>query len=524
MAGFSDIQITLSRLNPRGYAVHLRYGAAGGGEPVEVSSGDQVLDFRFAELERYREDTSRYGRLLGEDLFAPQEITNLLRRARGEAAGQGARLRLRLALGAELPELHALRWEALCAPREDRPLLADEHVIFSRIVSGSSTLAGSSTARKPKTMIAIANPRGLIPLNMKREGQRVANAMRGLPLTLQRPATLQGVLDRLETGFDLCYLVCRASKHGDRSFLWFEDDAGLLCHVAEDEFVAGVGRLQRLPRLLILVSDPGTASHTVHPLNGLGPRLVEAGFASVLMLLGPIAARTLNGFLQAFFEELKSHGEIDRAVAGARGAVRELPDYWRPALFQGEGAPKRPKVQKGQNIGKRIGPYRLERRLGRGGMGVVYLGRRQDEELEMAVAIKLAHDRLSTPDLVARFRRERQLLADLKHSHIAMLLDAGTTVEGRPYFIMEYIEGATIDAWCAAHQPSLLRLLRLFREVLAAVGFAVSVGLYQPTVLIGSGRLTTITTEAVEAGAMDADTRLTLGTKKLIDAAIAGIT
>jgi len=88
----------------------------------------------------------------------------------------------------------------------------------------------------------------------------------------------------------------------------------------------------------------------------------------------------------------------------------------------------------------RIGPYRLDRELGRGGMGIVYLAHREDDELAMTVTVKLIKNQLASPDALQNFIQERQVLADLKHPHIAMLLDAGTT-RGLPYFIMEYLKG-----------------------------------------------------------------------------------
>ena len=123
-------------------------------------------------------------------------------------------------------------------------------------------------------------------------------------------------------------------------------------------------------------------------------------------------------------------------------------------------------------IGRQIGPYRLERELGKGGMGTVYLGVRQDDQLRMKASIKLIHLRKAQPEILERFRCERQILADLKHPRIAMLLDAGTSDEGHPYFIMEYIEGHTIDVWNNKHWPALSNLLRMFRSLVEAVGFA----------------------------------------------------
>ena len=128
-------------------------------------------------------------------------------------------------------------------------------------------------------------------------------------------------------------------------------------------------------------------------------------------------------------------------------------------------------------LGRRIGPYVLARELGRGGMGTVFLGLRDDDELKMSVAVKLIQAKLATPELVEDFRRERQLLADLKHPHIAVLLDAGTISDGYPYFIMEYIEGQTIEKWCTDQAPSLRTLLVLFRKIVSAVGFAHAAGI-----------------------------------------------
>ncbi len=120
----------------------------------------------------------------------------------------------------------------------------------------------------------------------------------------------------------------------------------------------------------------------------------------------------------------------------------------------------------------RIGPYRIERELGHGGMGSVYLAQRDDDELAMTVAVKLIRPGIAKPAMVELFRNERQLLADLKHPHIGMLLDAGTTKDGQPYFIMEYIEGRDIAGWCLSRQAALPQLLRLFTKVVEAVAFA----------------------------------------------------
>src|SRR5689334_25162593 len=100
--------------------------------------------------------------------------------------------------------------------------------------------------------------------------------------------------------------------------------------------------------------------------------------------------------------------------------------------------------------GRRVGPYRIVREIGRGGMGAVYLAEREDDAFRKRVAVKLVKRGMDTELVLRRFRAERQILASLDHPNIARLLDGGTTDDGRPYFVMEYIEGEPIDAWAAA--------------------------------------------------------------------------
>ena len=123
-------------------------------------------------------------------------------------------------------------------------------------------------------------------------------------------------------------------------------------------------------------------------------------------------------------------------------------------------------------IGKRLGSYRIEREIGRGGMGSVYLAVRADDEYQKRVAIKLIKRGMDTDFIVRRFRNERQILASLDHPHIARLLDGGTTDDGLPYFVMEYVEGHPIYGYCDEHQLSINERLKLFREVCAAVHYA----------------------------------------------------
>ncbi|HEY6231408.1 MAG TPA: protein kinase [Pyrinomonadaceae bacterium] len=123
-------------------------------------------------------------------------------------------------------------------------------------------------------------------------------------------------------------------------------------------------------------------------------------------------------------------------------------------------------------IGRRLGPYRIEREIGRGGMGAVYEAIRVDKEFNMRVAIKLVKRGMDTDFILRRFRTERQILAALDHPHIARLLDGGTTEDGLPYFVMEFIEGQPLYNYCDTHQLTIGERLLLFMSICDALHYA----------------------------------------------------
>jgi len=122
--------------------------------------------------------------------------------------------------------------------------------------------------------------------------------------------------------------------------------------------------------------------------------------------------------------------------------------------------------------GASVGPYRLERVLGSGGMGVVYQARRASADFEQIVAIKLVKRGMDTDEVVRRFQRERALLATLQHRGIARLYDGGSTDDGRPWLAMELVDGRPLDAWCDERRASTDQRLALFVEACQAVAFA----------------------------------------------------
>ncbi len=138
----------------------------------------------------------------------------------------------------------------------------------------------------------------------------------------------------------------------------------------------------------------------------------------------------------------------------------ELQSSWR----EGEGAPLQ--------AGDRLGPYEVKEEIGRGGMAVVYLAQRMDGAYQEQVAIKVLKKGLDTEAILNRFRHEQQLLVDLRHPHIANLLDGGETASGQPYLVMEYIEGRALTQYLEAVNPTQADRLKLFLQIATAVQHA----------------------------------------------------
>jgi serine/threonine protein kinase len=122
--------------------------------------------------------------------------------------------------------------------------------------------------------------------------------------------------------------------------------------------------------------------------------------------------------------------------------------------------------------GTRVGPYELVEEIGRGGMGTVHLARRADGAFERDVALKLVGPGLDAAYFLGRFEEERRILASLAHPNIAALLDGGTTDDGRPFLVMELVDGRPVDVYCREENLSLADRLRLLRDVCAAVQHA----------------------------------------------------
>jgi len=169
------------------------------------------------------------------------------------------------------------------------------------------------------------------------------------------------------------------------------------------------------------------------------------------------ALRAICAGDEDLFYEVRSLLELESKVQGFIEA---------PFLHDSFGGPWSPVV------GESIGSYRLVREIGRGGMGVVFLGYSGEGSYTRNVAVKLIRKEMQTEDTLRRFFAEQRILEHLNHPNIAQLFEGGTSKEGIPYLVMEYVQGSPIDSYCDQRRLPLVERVRLVRQVCSAVDFA----------------------------------------------------
>ncbi len=185
------------------------------------------------------------------------------------------------------------------------------------------------------------------------------------------------------------------------------------------------------------------------------------------------AALVLDGGQRGAFLVAQSAGDdaLRAKVAALLASHEQAEGFIQGSVF-GDAAQLLVEEEAEAMIGQHIGLYKIDREIGRGGMGTVYLATRDDDQFEQQVAIKVVRRGMDTDLVLARFRNERQILAGFDHPNIARLFDGGSTETGLPYFIMEYVEGQAIDEYCDSQRLSTAARLELFRTVCSAVQYA----------------------------------------------------
>lgn len=177
---------------------------------------------------------------------------------------------------------------------------------------------------------------------------------------------------------------------------------------------------------------------------------------------------------QEWLQQLLSYAAqvpLDQREAYVRQACAGREDLIEAALGMLKTGQPITKTMAPGRSSQMIGPYRVLRELGKGGMGVVYLAVRDDGAFRKNVAIKLLRGDAVTPEFVERFRNERQVLANFDHPNIARILDGGDTTDGMPFYVMEYVEGRPLDKYCDEDKLNLNDRLRLFQKLCGALEY-----------------------------------------------------
>jgi formylglycine-generating enzyme required for sulfatase activity len=357
MTTYSELEISLSRRNAgsgsAGYDVELRFTAANS-QKEKMATGATPLwvdDPRFRALDL---DPTAYGGYLAGQVFAEPGLAGFRDQALAVSQATGARLHIRLQLRPDAAGLHRLRWETLSLPGaatggEASPLTCTaEDLTFSRYLdSGDFRPVRPRSAADIRALVCVADPSdaavfGLASVN---SGQELTAAHDGLgdiatsDLATRGAVTLEGISARLRDGWDILYLVAHGKLVDGESWLFLEKPDGRADRVSGRDLATRIRELDDRPRLAVLVScqSAGTGKEPTgqdsSALAAVGPRLAEAGVPAVIAMQGNLTMRTAAAFLPVLFQELRRDGLADRAIAVARGAVRDRPDWWMPVLF-----------------------------------------------------------------------------------------------------------------------------------------------------------------------------------------------
>ena len=359
-----DLELGLHRRDAEAYEFEIRFSTPDSDAEARVAARVPVgindlkvngqTKFDVKTLVQTKYDVDEYGRKLFKYLFADPAVIKAFAKARGIADERSTSLRVRLLVGPTAPELHSLFWEAIRDPSDGSPLFTGERVLFSRYLSSADWRPVRRRAKgNLRALVAVANPNDLetyklAALDVSTEMARAKAGLEGIACTELASggtATLDGVMRGLQDGCDILYLMCHGAliqDEGDqvrRAWLWLEDETAKTHKVLASEFIQRIGELRNPPALIVLAScqSAGAGSEVrtsdAGVLASIGPGLAVAGVPAILAMQGDVTIATVAKFMPAFFRELQRDGQIDRAAAVARGAIRDRDDWYVPVLF-----------------------------------------------------------------------------------------------------------------------------------------------------------------------------------------------
>jgi hypothetical protein len=340
MKSYSELEVVIQQDASHQYQVNARR---------RLEEGDSITPF--VPLELTLDDPSLFsgdpllaGRVLSNALFSNSVVRDTFMAAQEYASQVGMPLRIRLRVDPSTSALHGLPWETLVHPAApDTPLLRNGHCVFSRYLFTREFRLPMLRAKQDiKALLVIANPDDLSqsfsPIDVTHEldiAQRALYPVRATTLAERGSATLQALMEGLQDGADVLYLMCHGMIGPKGPALWLEDAGGSADLVTGDEFAARIAALKRPPSLIVLCScqSAGAGTPARDALTAIGPMLAKEGVPAVLAMQGKFSIETAGVFMPTFFKELADHGEVDRAAANARALVMHSPDWWMPVVF-----------------------------------------------------------------------------------------------------------------------------------------------------------------------------------------------
>jgi hypothetical protein len=352
MRGFAELEVSLHRRDSGSYTVDFRFSQPDSDADNRLVPGAAPqFSTSFDELQNLAHNPVGYGEKLTEDFFSDPSMKDAFTQALNIAESKELSLRIRLLIGPTAPELQNLRWELLNNPRDGGPLCTDENILFSRYLS---SLDWRPVRLRPKSSLTalafIANPSDLADNNLASvdvagEYQRARDGLGRIPVDLvpqpdtDQRASLDNLLDVLRhTEYDILYLVAHGymGKDNEPRLVLEDETTGKVVITSGSDLATRLKELTHRPRLVVLASCQSAGNSAGDALRALGPRLAEAGISAVIAMQGNISMETTAEFMPKFFKELTRDGQIDRAMAVARGEVWDVhkhPDFWMPALF-----------------------------------------------------------------------------------------------------------------------------------------------------------------------------------------------
>lgn len=346
MPKYASLELSLRRFDATAYSVDLRFTAPDSDADVRPIRQAIVTNVDHEALLAAQLDPHAYGRLLANAVFADVEARRAFAEARAVARSREMLLRVRLALDAV--ELHQLHWETLCDPEDGQPLALKEQVLLSRYLSSADWRPVRLRPRSHlRVLLAITSPTDLdtyrpsgVPLatiDRRRElltARYAIGDLRRTELVAPGSGTFDRIVAALRDGYDILHLVCHGALIEGQPRLWFERPDGSTEVVDGAELARCIGDLPQRPRLVVLAScQSAGGSSESSALTALGPRLAAEGVPAVLAMQGPVSIATVALLLPVLYRELERDGQIDRALAVARQAVRNRHDAFVPVLF-----------------------------------------------------------------------------------------------------------------------------------------------------------------------------------------------